>query len=152
MRKRPPHIVVTTPESFYILLTSEGGRQMLATTRTVIVDELHAVTSNKRGAHLALSLERLDLLAGRRVLHISLSATQRPIEELARLRSNPVVVEEPLPASLNRLRPSLPIPEGFMKGKADVRARWGRFAQSTVPNWLLDHQNCVRSHIHCKRH
>lgn len=84
MRKRPPHIVVTTPESFYILLTSEGGRQMLATARTVIVDEIHAVAGNKRGSHLALSLERLDLLAGRRVLRVGLSATQRPIQELAR--------------------------------------------------------------------
>ncbi len=84
MRKRPPHIIVTTPESFYLLLTSEGGRQMLSTTRTVIVDELHAVANNKRGSHLALSLERLDRLTGKRVLRIGLSATQRPIEELAR--------------------------------------------------------------------
>ena len=60
MRRRPPHIVVTTPESLYILLGSESGRAMLATTRTVIVDEIHALAPNKRGAHLALSLERLD--------------------------------------------------------------------------------------------
>ncbi len=59
MRRRPPHIVVTTPESLYILLGSESGRAMLATTRTVIVDEIHALASNKRGTHLALSLERL---------------------------------------------------------------------------------------------
>ncbi len=60
MRKRPPHIVVTTPESLYVLLGSESGRKMLATTRTVIVDEIHALAGNKRGSHLALSLERLD--------------------------------------------------------------------------------------------
>src|SRR5258708_14200816 len=60
MRRRPPHILVTTPESLYILLGSESGRKMLETTRTVIVDEIHAVAANKRGAHLALSLERLD--------------------------------------------------------------------------------------------
>ena len=59
----PPHILVTTPESLYLLLTSESGRRMLSTARTVIVDEIHAVVGNKRGAHLALSLERLDALA-----------------------------------------------------------------------------------------
>ncbi|MGE5640396.1 MAG: DEAD/DEAH box helicase, partial [Clostridia bacterium] len=64
MRKRAPHIVVTTPESLYILLTSASGRKMLSTTRAVIVDEIHAVAPNKRGAHLALSLERLQALAG----------------------------------------------------------------------------------------
>ena len=83
MRRQPPHIVVTTPESFYILLTSEGGRRMLASVGTVIVDEIHAVAGNKRGAHLALSLERLDALAGRPVTRIGLSATQRPIETVA---------------------------------------------------------------------
>ncbi len=88
MRKRAPHIVVTTPESFYILLTSQAGRAMLATTRSVIVDEIHALAPNKRGAHLALSLERLDALVkaagGREVTRIGLSATQKPIEAVAR--------------------------------------------------------------------
>jgi len=84
MRKRPPHIVVTTPESLYILLGSASGRRMLATTRTVIVDEIHALAPNKRGAHLALSLERLDALCGRRLVRIGLSATQKPIGEVAR--------------------------------------------------------------------
>ncbi|HKW52560.1 MAG TPA: DEAD/DEAH box helicase, partial [Stellaceae bacterium] len=83
-RRRPPHIVVTTPESLYILLGSESGRKMLATTRTVIVDEIHAVAANKRGAHLALSLERLDALCGDRLLRVGLSATQKPIEDVAR--------------------------------------------------------------------
>jgi ATP-dependent Lhr-like helicase len=82
-RRKPPHIVVTTPESLYILLGSEGGRKMLQTTRTVIVDEIHAVAPNKRGAHLAVSLERLDALAGRKLLRIGLSATQKPIEDVA---------------------------------------------------------------------
>jgi ATP-dependent Lhr-like helicase len=84
MRKRPPHIVVTTPESLYILLGSASGRRMLSTTRTVIVDEIHALAPNKRGAHLALSLERLDALCGRRLVRIGLSATQKPIAEVAR--------------------------------------------------------------------
>jgi ATP-dependent Lhr-like helicase len=87
MVKRPPHILVTTPESLYILLTSEGGRRTLSTARTVIVDEIHAVADDKRGSHLALSLERLEALvapAGNRLVRIGLSATQRPIEEVAR--------------------------------------------------------------------
>jgi len=82
MRKRPPHILVTTPESLYLLLTSDAGRGMLATARSVIVDEIHAVAPNKRGAHLALSLERLDALAARPLVRIGLSATQKPIEEV----------------------------------------------------------------------
>jgi ATP-dependent Lhr-like helicase len=84
MRRDPPHIVVTTPESLYVLLGSESGRRMLATTRTVIVDEIHAMAPNKRGSHLAVSLERLAALCGERLLRIGLSATQNPIEEVAR--------------------------------------------------------------------
>ena len=84
MVKKPPHIFVTTPESLYILLTSEGGRRMLSDVRTVIVDEIHAVVTNKRGAHLALSLERLEALVGRAITRIGLSATQNPIEDVAR--------------------------------------------------------------------
>jgi ATP-dependent helicase Lhr and Lhr-like helicase len=83
MRRRPPHILVTTPESLYVLLGSESGRAMLATARTVIVDEIHAVASNKRGAHLALSLERLAALCGDRLQRIGLSATQNPIHAVA---------------------------------------------------------------------
>ncbi len=84
MVKRPPQIFVTTPESLYILLTSESGRRMLSDVRTVIVDEIHAVVTNKRGAHLALSLERLEALVGRSITRVGLSATQNPIEDVAR--------------------------------------------------------------------
>ena len=84
MRKRAPHILVTTPESLYLLLTSESGRRMLATARTVIVDEIHAVAGTKRGSHLALSLERLQSLCAPGLQRIGLSATQKPIEEVAR--------------------------------------------------------------------
>lgn len=112
MTKRPPHIVVTTPESLYILLTSDGGRRMLQTAHTLILDEIHAVVGDKRGSHLALSVERLEKLvsqyqiekaateavapqaplplkphaqtASRKLTRIGLSATQRPIEEVAR--------------------------------------------------------------------
>ncbi|TCV92769.1 Lhr family ATP dependent helicase [Luteibacter rhizovicinus] len=83
MRRRPPHILVTTPESLYVLLGSESGRAMLGDVRTVIVDEIHAVASSKRGSHLALSLERLESLCGRRLTRIGLSATQKPIEKVA---------------------------------------------------------------------
>src|SRR5690242_20331537 len=84
MTKRPPHIVVTTPESLYILLTSEGGRRMLETARTLIVDEIHAVVGDKRGSHLALSIERLEHLSPQKLVRIGLSATKSPIEEVAR--------------------------------------------------------------------
>ncbi len=87
MLKRPPHILVTTPESLYILLTSAGGRNILRSARTLIVDEIHAVADDKRGSHLALSIERLDELCrreGRRLTRIGLSATQKPIEDVAR--------------------------------------------------------------------
>ena len=96
MTKRPPHIVVTTPESLYILLTSDGGRRMLETARTLILDEIHAVVGDKRGSHLALSIERLEQLVRQHsttgngqpgnssLVRIGLSATQRPIEEVAR--------------------------------------------------------------------
>src|SRR5437016_102857 len=83
MVRRPPHILVTTPESLYLVLTSEHARDMLRSVRTVIVDEIHAVARDKRGSHLALSLERLEHLAGRRLQRIGLSATQKPIEDIA---------------------------------------------------------------------
>ncbi len=84
MAKRPPHILITTPESLYILLTSESGRRGLKHVNTLIVDEIHAVADDKRGSHLALSLERLCHLSESPVTRIGLSATQRPIEEMAR--------------------------------------------------------------------
>ncbi len=85
MTRRPPHIVVTTPESLYVLLGSVSGRAMLKTTRTVIVDEIHALAASKRGSHLSLSLERLSALCPRPPLRIGLSATQKPIDAVARL-------------------------------------------------------------------
>jgi ATP-dependent Lhr-like helicase len=82
--KTPPHILVTTPESLYIVLTTERGRAALAGVETVIVDEIHALAPDRRGAHLALSLERLDALGRRRAQRIGLSATQKPIELVGR--------------------------------------------------------------------
>src|SRR5260370_9433114 len=83
MLAHPPHILVTTPESLYILLTAARSREVLRTVESVIVDEIHAVADDKRGAHLALSLERLDHLTGKRLPRIGLSATQKPIELVA---------------------------------------------------------------------
>jgi ATP-dependent Lhr-like helicase len=97
MLKRPPHILVTTPESFYILLTAEKSRAILRDVETVIVDEIHAVADDKRGVHLSLSLERLEALTERPPVRIGLSATQKPIEAVAHFlagngRAVPVIV------------------------------------------------------------
>jgi ATP-dependent Lhr-like helicase len=83
MLRTPPHILVTTPESLFLLLTAERSRRMLRTVRTVIVDEIHAVIGTRRGAHLALSLERLQEVAATPLLRIGLSATQAPVEAVA---------------------------------------------------------------------
>ncbi|MBI2187660.1 MAG: DEAD/DEAH box helicase [Acidobacteria bacterium] len=99
--RRPPHILVTTPESLYLLLTAERSRSLLAAVRTVIVDEIHAVIGTRRGAHLALSLERLETLRKESIQRIGLSATQRPIDEVARFlvgadtgRSDCAIIDE----------------------------------------------------------
>src|SRR5690349_14427777 len=91
MRRTPPHILVTTPESLYLLLTSGSGREMLSTVRTVIVDEIHAVAQTKRGAHLSLTLARLSANAVNAVQRIGLSATQKPIEEVAQFLAGEAV-------------------------------------------------------------
>lgn len=83
MTKHPPHILVTTPESLFLLLTSESGRKMLSGVHTVMVDEIHALVRDKRGSHLSLSLERLERVTGRPFVRIGLSATQKPIDEVA---------------------------------------------------------------------
>ena len=126
--KTPPHILVTTPESLYLLLGSESGRAMLKTTRAVIVDEIHAVAASKRGSHLALSLERLDALCGGPRQRIGLSATQKPIEAVARFLVGAGPVSGPEPDCLivdsghSRLRdlaleiPSAPL-EAVMSGE-----------------------------------
>ena len=84
MVRTPPHILATTPESLYLLLTAARSREMLRTVRTVIVDEIHAVLESRRGTHLALTLERLAHVAGDPLVRVGLSATQRPVEEVAR--------------------------------------------------------------------
>ena len=101
MVRRPPSFVVTTPESLYLLVTSERGREALRSVETVIVDEIHAVARDKRGAHLAVTLERLEALCDRRPLRIGLSATQRPDRD-----RRPSPGRRPAPARGGRRRPS----------------------------------------------
>jgi ATP-dependent Lhr-like helicase len=108
--RRPPHILVTTPESLYVLLGSASGRQMLSTVRSVIVDEIHAIAASKRGSHLALSLERLQALcaaqSGARLVRIGLSATQKPIDEVARFLVGTGAMAQPTAPSSTSAMPS----------------------------------------------
>lgn len=122
MVRHPPSLVVTTPESLYLLLTSQRGREALATVETVIVDEIHAVARDKRGAHLAVSLERLEALCTRRPTRVGLSATQRPLETVGRL----LVGDRPLPAMVDvghrrEADLALELPEGEMEAVASDR-------------------------------
>lgn len=98
MLKKPPHILVTTPESLYILLTAEKSREMLSNIKTVIIDEIHALAGDKRGAHLALSLERLEAITSTPLIRIGLSATQKPIELIAHFL---IGNQRPLPVIIN---------------------------------------------------
>jgi ATP-dependent Lhr-like helicase len=98
MLKSPPHILVTTPESFYILITADKSREALRDVRTMIVDEIHAVADDKRGAHLAISLERMDRLANKIPQRIGLSATQKPLEDIARFLTGN---NRPMPTIVN---------------------------------------------------
>ncbi|HEY3095501.1 MAG TPA: DEAD/DEAH box helicase [Acidimicrobiia bacterium] len=121
MVRRPPSFVVTTPESLYLLVTSARGREALGTTETVIVDEIHAVARDKRGSHLALTLERLEALCDRRPARIGLSATQRPIEAVGHL----LVGERPPPLIVDvghqrALDVTLELPEGELEAVASA--------------------------------
>src|SRR4030095_15621489 len=97
MLRKPPHILITTPKSLYLLLTASRSRKILETVNTVIVDEIHALAPNKRGSHLSLSLERLAALTSTPPVRIGLSATQRPIETVAGFlvgnRARPIIVD-----------------------------------------------------------
>lgn len=122
MLRRTPHILITTPESLHILLTSTRGRTMFSALRAVIVDEIHALAGSKRGAHLALTLERLDRMAPARPQRIGLSATQRPLEEIARFLGGVVPGPPPdsknapaSPAGQHRFRPVTIVDAGAVK-------------------------------------
>jgi len=132
MIERPPHILVTTPESLYLLLTSERSRETLRAVETLIVDELHAIAPDKRGAHLALSLERLSFLAAKRPQRIGLSATQSPIEEIARFLAGP----SPLPTIVDAghvrtLDLGIEVP-GFTLGAVCMHEHWEKVYERFV--------------------
>jgi ATP-dependent Lhr-like helicase len=121
MLRHRPSLIVTTPESLYLLLTSARGREALSTVETVIVDEIHAVARDKRGAHLALSLERLEALCERHPVRIGLSATQRPIDVVGHL----LVGDRPPPAVVDvghrrDLDLALELPEGELEAVASA--------------------------------
>jgi hypothetical protein len=116
MLRTPPHILVTTPESLYLLLTAERSREMLRTARTIIVDEIHAVIGTRRGAHLALSLERLQQVAGQPLLRIGLSATQKPIEEVGRFL---VGIRDPQ-SGLREPQAALSLPKGAIRNPQSI--------------------------------
>jgi ATP-dependent Lhr-like helicase len=148
MQKRPPHVLVTTPESFYLLLTSESGRRMLAAVSTVVCDEIHAVARDKRGAHLALSLERLEALARRRPQRIGLSATQHPIEEIARFLVGAARVREGAPdcavVEIGRVRPldlALEIPRDELSSVAS-NEQWGE-SYDRVADLVREHRSTL---------
>ena len=143
MIERPPHILVTTPESLYILLTAEKSRAMLATVRTVIVDEIHAVADDKRGAHLALSLERLDALTPERATRIGLSATQKPIEVVGRFlagagRPDPVIVQV---SPRRRLDLAIDVPASEL-GPVASHELWAEVADR-IAQLVLEHRSTL---------
>jgi len=121
MLRRPPAFVVTTPESLYLLVTSARGRELLRSVETVIVDEIHAVARDKRGAHLAVTMERLEALCDRRPVRIGLSATQRPLSTVGRL----LVGDRPLPATVDAghqrvVDLALELPDGELEAVASA--------------------------------
>ena len=138
MAKQPPHILITTPESLFILLTSESGRRGLRGVRTLILDEIHAVADDKRGSHLSLSVERLCRLADGPVTRIGLSATQRPIEEVARflVGSGPPIPTFPHTGEKARRPPSTGLRTGFDK----LGANGGEWATTRVAPTARPHR------------
>ncbi len=143
MQKRPPHILVTTPESLYILLTAEKSREILRTVNTVIVDEIHAIADDKRGSHLALSLERLDALTGRRSTRIGLSATQKPIELIAQFlagsdQPKPSIVEI---AQRRKLDLSVEVPSSELGPAASTEMRDEIYQR--IANLVQEHRSTL---------
>src|SRR6201997_1734626 len=143
MLKRPPHILVTTPESLYILLTAERSRAILRNIETVIVDEIHAVADDKRGAHLALSLERLEALLPHPPVRIGLSATQKPIETIAHFlsgngRPDPVIVDT---GHGRRLDIAIEVPQSEL-GPVASNEMWGEI-YDRIAALVLQHRSTL---------
>jgi ATP-dependent Lhr-like helicase len=143
MLVRPPHILVTTPESLYILLTAERSRAILRNIETVIVDEIHAVADDKRGAHLALSLERLEALLQHAPIRIGLSATQKPIETIAHFlsgngRPDPVIVDT---GHGRRLDIAIEVPQSEL-GPVASNEMWGEI-YDRIAALVLQHRSTL---------
>src|SRR5260370_6362849 len=143
MLKPPPHILVTTPESLYLILTSERAREMLRSVRTVSVDEITAVARDKRGSHLPLSLPRLDALIGKRPQRIGLSATQRPIEAIAQFL---VGTDEPQPTivdagHIRQLDLALEIPSSPLEAVMSAEV-WGA-GNSRIAELVSQHRTTL---------
>src|SRR5690348_724090 len=143
MLVRPPHILVTTPESLYILLTAERSRAILRNIETVIVDEIHAVADDKRGAHLALSLERLEALLPRPPVRIGLSATQKPIDSIAQFlaganRPAPVIVDT---GHSRRLDIGIEVPPSEL-GPVASNEMWGEI-YDRIATLVLQHRSTL---------
>lgn len=141
--RKPPHILVTTPESLYILLTSQTGRATLSTVKTVIVDEIHAIADDKRGSHLALSLERLDKLVGGNLVRIGLSATQRPLELIADFlsgsgRPQPAIVDV---SARRRFDLQVVVPKSPLGAVADGKM-WAEIYDQ-ICQWTKDHRSIL---------
>jgi ATP-dependent Lhr-like helicase len=132
MLRSPPHILVTTPESLYLLLTARRSGDMLRTVRTVIVDEIHAVLESRRGAHLALSLERLEHVAGRPIQRIGLSATMQPIEEVGEWLVGGVNLRSSTPAIAGPSISGSSFPG--RRSRPSCRARCGRRCTADSPS------------------
>ena len=127
MVRKPPHILITTPESLYLMLTSKTGQNVLATAKAVILDELHAIIDTKRGAHFMLSLARLDYLCGTPLQRIGLSATIEPLEEAAQyLAPEAVTIAAPEMENTGVWR-CLALMQ--TRQRADAKTRYGR-------NWV----------------
>jgi ATP-dependent Lhr-like helicase len=145
--KDPPHLLITTPESLYLLLTSAGGRRILAGCEQVIVDEIHALVGNKRGAHLALSLERLDALCGRRLQRVGLSATIEPPAEAARLLVGHADEATPRACHLvdaGRRQPldvAVAVPQETLSAVAS-RTAWDD-VYAKISGWLQEHRTTL---------
>ncbi len=142
MTRRPPHILITTPESLHILLTAEKFRPALKTVRYIIVDEVHALAGSKRGVHLSLSLERLQHLAGAPIQRIGCSATVRPLEATARFLTGVDRPSKIVDAGFQRqldLRVVAPVPD-FLTAQSDTV--WETVLQE-LSEWIREHRTTL---------
>nr|WP_067843166.1 DEAD/DEAH box helicase [Nocardia lijiangensis] len=144
MQRTPPDILITTPESLFLLLTS-AARETLRTVRTVIVDEVHAIAGSKRGSHLALSLARLDLLTERPAQRIGLSATVRPPEEVGRflVGNAPITIVRPPAPKTFDLSVRVPVPDMTEPGESDQPGSIWPHVDEAIVDLVLDHNSSI---------